>query len=36
MYLIPTNEIESKSSITVGNEKTEKYELYCKKLSDYT
>ena len=36
MYLIPTNEIESKSSITVGNEKTEKYEVYCKKLSDYT
>jgi hypothetical protein len=34
MYLIPTNEINVSSAITVGIEKTKKYEVYCKTLSE--
>ena len=36
MYLIPTNEVDSKSSLTVGNDKTEKYEVFCKILSEFS
>ena len=36
MYLIPTNEVDSKSSLTVGNDRTEKYEVFCKKLSEFS